>query len=664
MKNIYSCILLLLGLFFASCNTEEAGDTLSGSTTLEDQYTDYSIFIAEVADLFTVKTAETKATVVSSSHIGYANEDNPELAVVFEGVSEPVYYTYDVSEEYYYLEEGVELPDAEALYMYSVDEESDSHGALVAAVFPEDFNTQAHNTISLKNMKARISVSYKYEQEGVTDMVEVDSVTVGSVYIDGELGLTSNGNVLAYSVATNSTSGDVSTYQVNTVSNLIDTDAGEVAANFTTGSFECFLIPQSLTAYEHYVTFYIEGQAYTYFLSSNLAAEANVTYSYVFSIKQTDKGLSMSIVSQSSVQEWEVTPGLTLDINPDEPIMSEWDGTSSTPFSFGDGTEDDPYLIESAAHLQYYVTMITGTAAYQTAYYKLMINIDWKKMSWTRNGTFGGTFDGNGYLIKNLTVSDTYQNSGFAGKILAGGTVKNLTIKGTVTASDERATSNFGSTGGITGNAASGTLIENCHFVGDVTSGYQVGGIAGCGYGTIKGCTVTNSNIIAEYNEDDSRTFENNKYGYCGAIAGLMGSASIIQHCLVDGCTLTGYSYCTAGIVGKCNNNASTYITNCYVTDDNEFSTINGTYALIGLVTPTGATYNYGSYNYHSMPDMLDTLLYLDVATYSAQEITNALNTGSTSTEFTVQNSTEWYWKLETGATYPTPTYYPSEVTN
>lgn len=655
-------MFLLLGLFFTSCTVDEDGGTLSGSTTREYEDADYSTFLAEVADLFTTKTAETKATTtVKSSHIGYANEDNPNVAVVFEGVSEPVEYLYDVSEEYYYLDEEVVIPESNGYYIYSTDEDIDCHGALVAALFPADYQVQTHNAISLKNMKARISVSYKFEQEGTTNQVSVDSVYIGSVYTDGEFSIVENGTVLKYVPTTNSAEGDVETYEVNTASNILsDSDDSNY---FTTGTFEAFIIPQSMTAFEDYVIFYIEGEAYKYFLSSNLTAEANVTYNYVFSISQTDNDVSLKIESQSSVQEWEAAQGLAIDVNPNEPYLSEWDGSASSLFAFGDGTEADPYLIESAANLKYFLTSMS-VATYQSAHYKLMINIDWKGMAWTNFNTFGGVFDGNDKYVKNVALTYSYQKGGFFGANTAGAIIKNLTVKGNFYGSDDKSNANYGTMGGVVGSMTSLSYVHNCHFEGTVHSGYQVGGIVGvCWGGEVIGCTCKNSTIISEYNEEDSRGIAASKIGYAGPIMAYFGQNTTISHCYAENNYVQGYSWQIAGISGKITNNANTSITSCYVTDDNTFSCIDTIYyALTGRASSTATTtYSYFTKCYHSDKGAIDTLYYLDIDSLGAQGVANWLNNGKNSV-FTPENSTEWYWKVETGAKYPTPSYYPSEI--
>lgn len=162
------------------------------------------------------------------------------------------------------------------------------------------------------------------------------------------------------------------------------------------------------------------------------------------------------------------------------------DGTFNTPIT-GSGTKDDPYQISTAAQLKRFRNIVNGTGG-QTpnpgACAELTADIDleneaWKPIGYASNydetKAYSGTFDGKGYTIKNLNVSGS-GNIGLFGYV-SGGTIRNLTVAGSVTATGGRA-------GGITCTLIDG-LIENCANLCTVTytgADGSVGGIVGYAY--------------------------------------------------------------------------------------------------------------------------------------------------------------------------------------
>lgn len=157
-------------------------------------------------------------------------------------------------------------------------------------------------------------------------------------------------------------------------------------------------------------------------------------------------------------------------------------GTFNTPMT-GSGTESDPYQIGTAEQLKRFRDIVNGAGG-QTqnrgAYAVLTANIDLNNEPWTPIGpdegsSYTGTFDGKGYTIKNLNVSGS-GNIGLFGYV-SGGTIRNLTVAGSVTATGGRA-------GGITCTLIDG-LIENCANLCTVTytgADGSVGGIVGYAY--------------------------------------------------------------------------------------------------------------------------------------------------------------------------------------
>ena len=204
-------------------------------------------------------------------------------------------------------------------------------------------------------------------------------------------------------------------------------------------------------------------------------------------------------------------------------------GITGTPaLATGSGTKSDPYQIGTADGLKWFrdkVNSATKTADTQICA-ELTEDIDLSGEEWTPIGigqsfhwgirSYSGTFDGKGHTIKNLSIDNSSaQYVGLFGYVY-GGTIRNLTVSGSVKGS--------GHTGGIAGLANGGTF-ENCanlcEVQGDSTAGGTTGGIIGFAYD---------------------------------------GDTLIVRDCYNVG-SITGRH--AGGIIGQCNNRLET-IRNCY----------------------------------------------------------------------------------------------------
>ena len=175
----------------------------------------------------------------------------------------------------------------------------------------------------------------------------------------------------------------------------------------------------------------------------------------------------------------------------------------------GIGTAEDPYLIWTAEQLATVRDNINnngssvptgGEKPWNNANYKLMKDIDLSVLEdyecWTPIKEFEGTFDGNGYTIKNLILkgfnstaaADFY--AGLFDTLRSGGSIKNLNVTELV------ATGNY--VGGIVGVMGSSSIVENCSVSGTFTGTSYGGGIVyRNGNGVILNCTnyATATNI-------------------------------------------------------------------------------------------------------------------------------------------------------------------------
>lgn len=152
----------------------------------------------------------------------------------------------------------------------------------------------------------------------------------------------------------------------------------------------------------------------------------------------------------------------------------------------GSGTETDPYQIGTAAGLKWFRDKVNNATKIEDTQIcvELTEDIDLSGEEWSPIGigqgvywgslSYSGTFDGKGHTIKNLSIDNSSANFvGLFGYVL-GGTIRNLTVSGSVKGS--------GHTGGIAGGADGGTF-ENCANLcvvqSDSTEGGTTGGIIG-----------------------------------------------------------------------------------------------------------------------------------------------------------------------------------------
>ncbi len=99
-------------------------------------------------------------------------------------------------------------------------------------------------------------------------------------------------------------------------------------------------------------------------------------------------------------------------------------------------------------------------------------DIDLRGKTFTPVPIFCGTFDGQGYVIKGLSIDTGGSNQGLFRYLAKDGIIKNLSVEGTVISQGDR--SNIG---GIVGNNEG--ILENCKFSGYVKANSNVGGVVG-----------------------------------------------------------------------------------------------------------------------------------------------------------------------------------------
>ena len=137
----------------------------------------------------------------------------------------------------------------------------------------------------------------------------------------------------------------------------------------------------------------------------------------------------------------------------------------------GRGTKDVPYLIRSEDDLTLMSQIINSDRAYESANYKLTVDLDMSGVNFDPITTFTGVFDGDQHYILNLNINTpTLENTGLVG-FLNGGTIKNLGIEsGTIVGGNR--------TGGLVGRTMYATIL-NCYSKANVEGINDTGGIVG-----------------------------------------------------------------------------------------------------------------------------------------------------------------------------------------
>ena len=230
------------------------------------------------------------------------------------------------------------------------------------------------------------------------------------------------------------------------------------------------------------------------------------------------------------------------------------DGSITMPYTVGNdtvymdglGTAVSPYQISTADQLKLFRDIVNGTGG-QTpnrgACAVLTANIDLNNEPWTPIGpdtdsAYTGAFDGQGYTVRNLSITGDFKRAGLFGCV-KDGSIRKLTVAGSVSC-----TVDYGWCGGIAGcaeretiencaslctisytgkdarvggivgwvpNSSSSTIIRDCYNIGNITGGSDTGGI--CGFyltGNIFNCYNVGEITGGEYIDNIAGYYINN----------------------------------------------------------------------------------------------------------------------------------------------------------
>ena len=226
----------------------------------------------------------------------------------------------------------------------------------------------------------------------------------------------------------------------------------------------------------------------------------------------------------------------------------------------GSGSAEDPYLIADASQLRWFAAQVNDNGK-SAICAQLTADIDLESKEWTPIGknysyAYKGTFEGQKHTVSGLYISGSAsQNCGLFGYVEKG-TVKDLTVQGTITLTGS-GSSSYGA-GGIVGqlSGAEGS-VRNCRSDVAITGGQNVGGIVGY---VSSGYSTATKSITGCVNTGRITSTSNNAGGIVGYISGQV----TVDSCYNRG-TVTGGGWRAGGITAYLDSSYAA-IRNCYTT--------------------------------------------------------------------------------------------------
>ena len=269
-----------------------------------------------------------------------------------------------------------------------------------------------------------------------------------------------------------------------------------------------------------------------------------------YHFEDTDKVQSVSIEPNTLIKEQQMNPEYNYIENSEAANLIDYDNfqiavtptDTSSMIELSDATSvtassGTKYKISTVASLQKLATL--GSQSTGNSFY-LANDINLSGVTWNGISDFGGTFNGNGKTISNLTGSyGLFKNT--SGTT----TISNVRLK------DANITATSSECGGIVGSFYSGT-IENCVVIGTMSFSSWSGGIVGAAFSgttTIKNCnadiTITNGS---------------------GCVGGIEGHGDSSATSILDTCWVTGNISAThsGGLIGH--NQGATTVKDCITT--------------------------------------------------------------------------------------------------
>lgn len=272
--------------------------------------------------------------------------------------------------------------------------------------------------------------------------------------------------------------------------------------------------------------------------------------------------------------------------------VDTWDGkTIAGGFAAGEGTQDNPFQIETAAQLAYFAKTVNEGQPYNGLYIVLKNDLNLNNKEWTPIGTdsnpFRGNFDGGNHTVTRMQISNSSVDYvglfGECTRYNVYSAIKNITVKDSVINGksyvgaivgyakdiDIENCRSIGNTingernvGGIFGyfGGNPGGKVSRCYNSSKVTGKKSAGGIAGMG----DRCTAENCLNTGEI-EVTTKQDKSTGGGIFGFFDDSIAPASITA-CVNLGKVSGGLSF--GGIVGSTDSESTGHISNCYYNMD------------------------------------------------------------------------------------------------
>jgi len=220
--------------------------------------------------------------------------------------------------------------------------------------------------------------------------------------------------------------------------------------------------------------------------------------------------------------------------------VSVWDGFAES-WTQGDGTENNPYLIENARQLAYIAEMVNaGVTHYDSTYFKLTTDIridssfQWQPIGSDDSHSFRGNFDGGCHVI----TLYLFTNSNYVGLFghINGSSICNLNLHGKIKSNNSPTTAKVGLIGNIDSSSVY-NCTNYCNIELNNNHAAQAGGIGGVvSFSTIVNCA--NLGTIMSLPQLSGNT--------CGGICGSARHVKIYRNYNVGNISS---HYCCGGIL-------------------------------------------------------------------------------------------------------------------
>ena len=373
-----------------------------------------------------------------------------------------------------------------------------------------------------------------------TEKASVDNVLwePGATFFTQGFRIANKGNLaLKYKVVVSGTTGDTGLLKVmefDVVSAMTKTGS-EVDFTTTPGQ----LLPSTTD---------MPSVSDVYYLRGHMDEDAGNEYK-----NMTLTGISVTVYATQLASEFD-----SIDNKYDENAdysADVWDGTSGDLTTATDEATKT-VTVDSGKVLAALANKVNTGSSYDDYTIKLTKNLDLNGNEWTpigqKNGNkFKGTFDGQGYVVTGLKISEA-KEAAFDGYVAFfggtdGATIKNLTVAGSVTGKEAA---------GIVGKGVN-TTLENCHNKATITAteSKAAGIVASLDKGTLKNCTNSgaittkgawpaagivawcNQNVAIEncQNSGDVTVTGIGDTSQAGGICGNLGRSSDVTNCSNSG---------------------------------------------------------------------------------------------------------------------------------